>query len=60
MNRDLKREVLEGKFRQDLYYRVNVLPIRSPALRNRIGGLPLRINRLLTRFSHKSKPERRL
>lgn len=35
-NRDLKREVLEGKFRQDLYYRVNVLSIRSPALRDRI------------------------
>src|ERR1044072_3688540 len=35
-NRDLKREVAEGRFRQDLYYRVNVFSIRSPALRDRL------------------------
>ena len=34
-NRDLKREIAEGRFRRDLYYRVNVFPIRSPALRDR-------------------------
>jgi DNA-binding NtrC family response regulator len=56
-NRDLRREVADGKFRQDLYYRVNVLPIRSPALRDRIDDLPLLINRLLKRFSDESKPE---
>lgn len=59
-NRDLKREVLEGKFRQDLYYRVNVLPIRSPALRDRIGDLPLLINILLKKFSGSSNSERQL
>lgn len=54
-NRDLKLEVSEGKFRQDLYYRVNVLPIRSPALRDRIDDLPLLINILLRRLSDESK-----
>src|SRR5215211_4733850 len=43
-NRDLKREVGEGRFRQDLYYRVNIFPIRSPALRDRLDDLPLLIN----------------
>jgi transcriptional regulator with PAS, ATPase and Fis domain len=54
-NRDLRRDVSEGKFRVDLYYRVNVLPIRSPALRDRIEDLPLLINRLLRRLSSKSQ-----
>ena len=54
-NRDLRREVAEGRFRQDLYYRVNVFPIRSPALRDRIDDLPLLINMLLSRFSDESR-----
>jgi len=49
-NRDLKREVEEGRFRQDLYYRVNVFPIRSPALRDRLDDLPLLIDVLLNRL----------
>lgn len=56
-NRDLRRDVSEGKFRQDLYYRVNVFPIRSPALRDRIEDLPLLINILLRRLTHESKRE---
>jgi DNA-binding NtrC family response regulator len=54
-NRDLRRDVSEGKFRQDLYYRVNVLPIRSPALRDRIDDLPLLINILLRKLCDSSK-----
>jgi transcriptional regulator with GAF, ATPase, and Fis domain len=54
-NRDLRRDVLEGKFRQDLYYRVNVLPIRSPALRDRRNDLPLLINILLRKLFDDSK-----
>jgi transcriptional regulator with GAF, ATPase, and Fis domain len=49
-NRDLKREVVEGRFRHDLYYRVNVFPIRSPALRDRLDDLPLLIDVLLNRL----------
>ena len=40
-NRDLKREVEEGRFRLDLYYRINVLTIQSPALRDRVEDIPL-------------------
>jgi transcriptional regulator with GAF, ATPase, and Fis domain len=49
-NRDLRREVAEGRFRQDLFYRVNVFPIRSPALRDRLDDLPLLLDVLLTRI----------
>jgi transcriptional regulator with GAF, ATPase, and Fis domain len=49
-NRDLRREVAEGRFRQDLYYRVNVFPIKSPALRDRLDDLPLLIDVLLNRI----------
>lgn len=54
-NRDLRRDVSEGKFRQDLYYRVNVFPIRSPALRDRLDDLPLLINILIRRPTDESK-----
>ncbi len=54
-NRDLRRDVSESKFRADLYYRVNVLPIHAPALRDRIDDLPLLINILLKRLSEESK-----
>jgi PAS domain S-box-containing protein len=40
-NRDLKREVERGNFRLDLYYRINVVPIHIPPLRNRKNDIPL-------------------
>src|SRR5215213_782452 len=57
-NRDLKREVGEGRFRQDLYYRVNVFPIKAPALRDRVDDLPLLIDVLLERIVENGKLRR--
>jgi two-component system nitrogen regulation response regulator NtrX len=39
-NRNLEREVADGRFREDLFFRLNVLPIRVPALRERLEDLP--------------------
>lgn len=54
-NRDLRREVGEGRFRQDLYYRVNVFPVRSPTLRDRLDDLPLLVDVLLNRIVRSGK-----
>jgi transcriptional regulator with PAS, ATPase and Fis domain len=49
-NRDLEREVAEGRFRQDLYYRINVFPITIPPLRERKSDIYLLINKILKKI----------
>jgi two-component system NtrC family response regulator len=43
-NRNLEEMVAEGKFREDLYYRINLITVRLPALRQRPGDIPLLVN----------------
>ncbi len=50
-NRNLEQEVAEGSFREDLYYRLNVMPINMPPLRDRIEDIPELANFLLNRIS---------
>jgi DNA-binding NtrC family response regulator len=52
-NVDLEKAVKEGKFREDLYYRLNVIPIRMPPLRDRIEDLPVLAQFFLRRYNTK-------
>ena len=56
-NSDLKRMIGESTFREDLYYRLNVIPIRLPPLRERRADIPLLAQHFLQRLSHET-PER--
>ncbi len=52
-NQDLKMKVKEGSFRKDLYYRLNVVQIKMPPLRNRREDIPLLVQHFLTQFNKK-------
>jgi DNA-binding NtrC family response regulator len=58
-NVDLERAVREGRFREDLYYRVNVIPLRMPPLRERLEDLPELARLFIQRYGRKfRKPVR--
>src|SRR5690606_24639571 len=60
-SRDLQALVAEGRFRADLFYRLNVLPIRVPALRERIGDLEALAEELLGQIAQRTgMPQREL
>ncbi|MDX2234993.1 MAG: sigma-54 dependent transcriptional regulator [Hyphomonadaceae bacterium] len=50
-NKDLAKLVAEGRFREDLFYRLNVFPIEAPPLRERREDIPAMVARFITRFN---------
>ncbi|GGN12254.1 Fis family transcriptional regulator [Dyadobacter beijingensis] len=53
-NRNLEKEVATGRFRSDLYYRINIFPIRLPALRDRISDIPLLAGHFISKYATKA------
>ena len=54
-NKDLREEMEKGRFRQDLFFRLNVVPIEVPSLRERVGDLPLLVETFLKEFSQQNQ-----
>ncbi len=59
-HRELETEIAEGRFREDLFYRLNVFPIEMPALKDRSDDIPLLIKELVTRMEHDQRGSVRL
>ncbi|MCK5837096.1 MAG: sigma-54-dependent Fis family transcriptional regulator [Desulfobacula sp.] len=58
-NKDLEQEIKAGNFRKDLYFRLNVIPIHVPQLRDRKQDIPLLVDTFLEKFSKQSSGEKK-
>jgi Nif-specific regulatory protein len=56
-NKDLEKAIREGKFREDLYYRLNVIPLNLPPLREKTEDIPVLINYFVQEFAQKKRRE---
>lgn len=59
-NRPLEKEILQGNFREDLYYRLNVVPVEVPPLRNRKEDIPILIDMFLNECAKQNKNEKKI
>lgn len=55
-SRDLKQMIADKEFREDLYYRINVVPLKVPPLRERVDDIPLLVKHFIERFGRSVKP----
>ncbi|MDF2441395.1 MAG: hypothetical protein JWN98_2379, partial [Abditibacteriota bacterium] len=57
-NRDLQRAIAEGTFREDLFYRLNVVPIELPPLRERVADIPLLVEHFILKYCDETGRDR--
>ena len=59
-NKELRQLINQGLFREDLFYRLNVVPLRLPPLRERIDDIPILVSHFLSRSAQQGLPEKRI